>query len=323
MVNHDRLFKQLISTFFFDFIELFAPDLANYADRASLVAMDKEVFTDLSLGDSHEADLVMQLQVRGEESFFLVHIETQAHAQSEFPLRLFRYFARLHEKYGMPVYPMVLFSFDKPRKQQASSYEVKFPSMQVLKFQYQVIQLNRLNWREYLKKENKAAAALMAKMRFAESERVRVKLECLRAILRLQTNPAEASLISKFVDTYIPLNSEEKGKFKQELSQLSKKEQEGVMEFETSWQKEGYELGLKQGVQQGLEQGIQQGVQQGLERGRVELILCLLSHRLGELDKDSVERVGRLSAPELDALGKALLDISEIADLRAWLKSRE
>lgn len=315
MVNHDSLFKQLLSAFFFDFVELFAPELAQYADRASLVAMDKEVFTDLAAGESHEADLVMQLRVKGEESYFLVHVETQARAQSEFGLRLFRYFARLHEKYGMPVYPMVLFSFDKPRRQQASIYELKFPGLQVLKFQYQVIQLNRLNWRDYLEKENKAAAALMAKMQFAETEKVRVKLECLRAILRLQANPAERSLISKFVDTYIPLDGEEKGRFKEELSQLSKKEQEGVMEFETSWQKEGFEMGLKEGIQQGM--------QQGLEQGRIGLVLGQLSHRLGELSQDAVEKVRKLNARDLDCLARALLDFSDMADFQSWFSARE
>ena len=48
MKNHDRLFKELLTLFFSDFIELFLPDLASYLDKSSLVFLDKEIFTDVT-----------------------------------------------------------------------------------------------------------------------------------------------------------------------------------------------------------------------------------------------------------------------------------
>ena len=35
-IDHDRLFKELISTFFVEFIELFFPQLMDYLDRDSI-----------------------------------------------------------------------------------------------------------------------------------------------------------------------------------------------------------------------------------------------------------------------------------------------
>ncbi|MFN7566977.1 MAG: flagellar assembly protein H, partial [Microcystis sp.] len=35
-IDHDRLFKELISTFFVEFIELFFPQLIDYLDRDSI-----------------------------------------------------------------------------------------------------------------------------------------------------------------------------------------------------------------------------------------------------------------------------------------------
>ncbi len=32
-IDHDQLFKKLLSTFFFEFIELFLPEVANYLER--------------------------------------------------------------------------------------------------------------------------------------------------------------------------------------------------------------------------------------------------------------------------------------------------
>jgi hypothetical protein len=50
-IDHDRLFKELISTFFVEFIELFFPQLMDYLDRDSITFLDKEVFTDVTEGE--------------------------------------------------------------------------------------------------------------------------------------------------------------------------------------------------------------------------------------------------------------------------------
>lgn len=104
MIDHDRLFKELLSTFFAEFLELFLPQVSQYLERDSLEFLDKELFTDVTAGETHEADLVVRARVRGEDSCFLIHVEHQSSAQSEFSKRMFRYFARLHEKFDLRVY---------------------------------------------------------------------------------------------------------------------------------------------------------------------------------------------------------------------------
>ena len=85
-MDHDRLFKELLSTFFVEFVDLFLPDIGAALDRnAAIVPMDKEVFTDVTLGEKHEVDVLMRAKFRGEDAFFLVHIENQATAQADFP----------------------------------------------------------------------------------------------------------------------------------------------------------------------------------------------------------------------------------------------
>lgn len=48
--------------------------------------------------------------------FFTLHVENQAKAQPDFGKRMFRYFARLYEKFALPVYPIALFSYDAPQR---------------------------------------------------------------------------------------------------------------------------------------------------------------------------------------------------------------
>ena len=104
MIDHDRLFKELISTFFVEFIELFFPQLRTYLDTQSITFLDKEIFTDVTEGEKHESDLIAQVKFAGKSSYFLIHVEAQASAKANFNRRMFTYFARFHENFSLPVY---------------------------------------------------------------------------------------------------------------------------------------------------------------------------------------------------------------------------
>lgn len=43
MTNHDRLFKELLTTFFSVFIKTFLPDVAAYLDLDTVVFLEKEL----------------------------------------------------------------------------------------------------------------------------------------------------------------------------------------------------------------------------------------------------------------------------------------
>jgi len=58
IIDHDRLFKELISTFFVEFIQLFFPAVINYLEPNQITFLDKEVFTDVTEGEKYESDLV-------------------------------------------------------------------------------------------------------------------------------------------------------------------------------------------------------------------------------------------------------------------------
>ena len=86
-IDHDQLFKELLTHFFVEFVELFLPDVAGYMDRGAVEFLDKEVFTDVTAGDRHEVDLVAKTKYRGEAAFFLIHVENQSHAEPAFAKR--------------------------------------------------------------------------------------------------------------------------------------------------------------------------------------------------------------------------------------------
>lgn len=315
MIDHDRLFKELLSTFFIDFLDLFFPEVLTYLEPTSITFLDKEVFTDVTEGDRYETDLLVQAQFQAKPSFFLIHVETQATPQSNFGQRMFRYFSRLHEKYGYPVYPVVIFSYDRPKRLAPKTYKISFPGFSVLQFNYRMIQLNRLNWRDFLDRPNPVATALMAKMNIAPVDRPRVKAQCLRLLVTLKLDPARMQLISGFVDTYLKLTPEEETTFTLEISDIAPQEQEQVMEIVTSWMERGIEQGLEQGLQQGLEQGRQE-----IAEREMTIFLQLLEQRLEKgIPEFIVKELRRLPLEQIEAFGQNLLGYEAIADVLNWI----
>lgn len=239
MIDHDRLFKELLSTFFIDFLDLFLPQVASQIDRNSIQLLPQEVFNDVTSGEKKEIDLLAQVRYQQQDTCFLIHVENQSYTETAFAKRMFKYFARLHEKYDLPIYPVVIFSFDEPKRAEPQNYRVTFGDLKVLEFQFVAIQLNRLSWRDFLTQPNPVAAALMSKMNIRREERPQVKAECLRLLATLKLDPAKMQLISGFVDTYLRLDDTEKQVFQAAISTMGLDEQEEIMEIVTSWQQEG------------------------------------------------------------------------------------
>ena len=246
MIDHDRLFKELISTFFIEFLDLFLPQVASEIDRNSIRFLPELILTDVTSGEKKEIDLLAQVQYRQQDTYFLIHVEAQSYSQSTFAKRMFKYFARLHEKYDLPIYPVVIFSFDEPKRPEPQNYRVTFPDLDVLEFRFAAIQLNRLSWRDYLQQQNPVAAALMVKMNIPTSERPQVKAECLRLLTTLKLDPARMKMISGFVDVYLELNAAEEQVFKAAIDTMGLTDREEYMEIVTSWQREGAQQALEQ-----------------------------------------------------------------------------
>ena len=303
-MDHDRLFKELLTTFFLEFIDVFLPTVSDAIDHdISLVPMDKEIFTDVTLSQTHQVDILMKARFRGADAFFLIHIENQATAQADFPKRMFRYFARLTEKYDLPVYPVVIFSYDTPLRPEPDRFMVVFPGKQILRFDYSVIQLNRIPWIRFIRTQNPVAIALMAKMKMSKRDRPRVKAECMRLLASLKLDPTRTKLIGVFVDSYLPLNAREMKQYERAISDFTPAERNATMEIMTSWHREGIEEGISQGISQGKE----------------SLVLRLLHRRIGDVSPETTARLAKLSPEQLDDLGEALLEFSSVTELDKWL----
>jgi len=67
------------------------------------------------------------------------------------------------------VYPIALFSWDRPLVPASNIHLVALFDRQILRFEFDAIQLNMLDCRKFLRTPNPAAGALMIKMQIAAS----------------------------------------------------------------------------------------------------------------------------------------------------------
>lgn len=305
-MRFDRPFKELIVTCFLEFVAFFMPDIYGMMDPESIEFLDKELFTDIAVEERSEADVVVKARVRGEDSFFLIHVENQATTQPRFAERMFRYFAKLYGKHHLPIYPVAVLSWESPRREEPDTFSVHFSERRVLDFRFHAIQLNRLDWRNYLHSDNPVAAALMTRMNVAMKDRPRVKLEALKSLALMGLNPAKAEVTSWFVDNMLPLDEQQQREFEQRLNAEDVREKEVVMEMTTSWQVKGRQEGRQEG-----------------RNALARIVLKFLRRQVGPLSEEQSRRVDALSLSQLDRLGDALLDFGTSADLDAWLAGED
>jgi len=61
--------------------------------------------------------------------------------------------------------------------------------------------------------------------------------------------------------------------------------------------------------------------EQGLRKGEINMVLKQLNYRVGLVEPSIQAQIETLNLSEVEELGKALLDFSDIADLVAWLQA--
>ncbi len=99
-----------------------------------------------------------------------------------------------------------------------------------------------------MQNDNPAVAALLSKMGYTEDERLKLKLEFFKMLLRLKLDPARMELLSGFFDSYVLLNSKENEEFTRKIMQeLQPEEVDQVSKILTSWHKQGIEEGRIEG----------------------------------------------------------------------------
>ncbi len=297
-VDHDRLFKELLETFFAEFMQLFYPDASRAIDLERIKFLKQEIFTDVTAGERREVDILVETRLKDEPGLILIHVEPQAYTQSNFNERMFIYFSRLYEKYRRRILPVALFTYVQIRDE-PDRLELSFSFLDVMRFRFYKLELKKLDWRDYIKSDNPVAAALLSKMGFSSDEKVHVKLEFMRMLTRMKLDPARMELLGGFFETYLKLNQKEEEDFFRELEKLDWKEVDSIVQITTSWHKKGKTEGMALGKAEGKAEG-------KIEQSQ-EIICKYLTRRFGMESDKVINKVQELN--DLEVLDNLLADL--------------
>ncbi len=267
---HDILFKQLLETFFAEFIDLFFPQVSRLMDKNQLTFLQQEVITDVKDKERHVIDVLVETKLADEEGLILIHVENKAQRVPDYNRKMFKYFARLHEKHQKKILPVVIYAHDV-NIIEPDNYQVAFSFMKVLEFKYLVLQLKKMPWQKYINSNNPVAAALINKMNYTEQEKVAVKLEFTRMLISMQLDMARNTLLTAFMEKYLRLTDKEEEIFKKKLKEeLTPQEVEKMEQITTSYHEKGRVEGIEKGMGIGIEKGMGIGIEKGMGIGREE-----------------------------------------------------
>ncbi|WP_156857335.1 transposase [Oceanobacillus sp. AG] len=250
--KHDQLYKDLIKTFFKEFLEAFFPDVYEGIDFHAIKPLSEEVYTDVLQGETRRLDIVIETTLKGTDVVVIIHVEPQSYEQKHFHERMYHYFSMLYNKYQKPIVPIAVLTYkaDWERNQ----YTMEFPFFHVLTFNYLTLHLKKKNWRDYILSENPVAAALMSEMGYQEKEKVQVKKEFLRMMVKMKLNPAKQRIVYGFFETYLKLTTEQEEQLMKEIEELP--EAERILEIPISYEEKGKEIGKKEVAMEMLRKGL-------------------------------------------------------------------
>jgi predicted transposase YdaD len=248
---------------------------------------------------SRENDVLMKVHspIHGD---FLVLTELQLRYTTKMPLRMRVYAALAQEKYGLPVYP-VLVNILPPSDPSivCDRFESEFLGLQARQ-DFHVINLWEVDAEMVFEQALDTLLPFVPILKDGGNEQT-----VRRALVQLQQNEqlVELESLLAFFASFV-LDSE--------LVQQIMRWDVAVLR-ESPWYLE---------IQQ---EGEQRGEQRGRTEGRTEearsLILRQLTRRVGMLPSEIRSQVDSLNLEKLESLGEALLDFSSSADLDEWLRT--
>ncbi len=307
-MDHDALFKWLLKNpvILRSFFEEFLPEVASYTDFSKLEYLDKETRT--LRGRRRTGDLLVKVRFKEQEAAFLIHIEHEARRDTDIAWRLLEYVILDQRESGLPVYPVLVLAGPAgpaPR----TPLRIEFPDRCILTFDFPVIELARLDARDYVRKENAAALALAARMKFHREEQEGLILDFAATLGKSEVCREAADRAIRYFFAYQQLDERKALKLGEEMGKLSP-----VMIREKELDR------WNPFVLIGERRGIREGVRKGRQSEGTALVLRQLRRRLGPLPLARRRAIEKLSLPKIEALGEALLDFDSPDDLDRWLQ---
>ncbi len=178
--------QTFISTYFKEFLEEFFPAIFKSIDSTVLLPVH------LSEELQQYPLVVYKTQEDGIESLVYILLDQGNGNQTEINKQMYRIFNSLYKKYQLPIIPaLVTFQNNNILHEE---YAVSFYHIETLTFHYSAVQIQKQEWRKYVRANNVIAAALFQHLNFSKEEKEQLHFEILNMLVRIHSEPAEQRL---------------------------------------------------------------------------------------------------------------------------------
>lgn len=284
-MDHDQIFKELLETFFAEFLSLFFPDKVRLLDLSDVTFINKEIFTDLLKGSRRSLDVLAEVRTkRGRAETVLIHIEVEARRSAGMKKRMSEYYSALKLRRGKPVYPVVVYLSPGAGGLTTETYVAEVLGDEIERFNYRVVDLPDLSAEDWRVETNPLSAALRALMKPGPEGRVIEKALSLRQVAMSDLDDARQIILSNTIEQYLPLNAAEEEEFVQALGRSGAEEVPKMLSV--------YEVRTKRKV-----------------------LLRQMERKFGEIPDTVAKAIEQLSPEDLDRMLDRFVEARSIEDM--------
>lgn len=230
---YDALFKELLRTFFREFMERFFPEEAARLDFSQITFLEQEIATDVGSGRQRTLDLIAQAGTRsGAAELILIHVEFEARHERDFPSLMCEHYGILRRRHRVPVLPIVVYITGGRGEEKWEEYRDKCLDETIVLFRFLRLRLKGLKAKAVVQEANPLAAALGVLGDRRGADLATVKATSLQTIGGTRLDEARQWLLVNFVQTYLPLRTEEEQRY-QEM--LAREEHRMAKQVQVTW----------------------------------------------------------------------------------------
>jgi len=226
----DELWKDAVEGFFEDFLGFFIPYLKEAIDFSKgYVPLEKElsqIAPESNKGKSIPDKLIRVWLKDGTEKYILVHIEVQGYQDNEFALRMFRYYYRIYDKYGLDVIAIALLT-DKYPDYKPDCYSKSLYGTEI-RYAYNTFKLLDMKGQENTleSSDNPFSLAVMSGIYAIEAssdddKKYSFKIKLLRNLIHKKWGSQKIYALFCFFDGLLRLSEEKEMEFKNEMRKIT------------------------------------------------------------------------------------------------------
>jgi len=307
-IDHDALWKDIITELFEDFVDHFLPDLYPEIDFSkgyeSLEQEFKKLFPESEKSKVRNDKLVKVFLKDGTEQWILIHLEVQGYTEEDFSERMFVYYYRIFDRYHKKVVALAVFTDDSP-KFKPNQYQYSFYQTEHT-YKYRTYKILDADEEKLIKTANPFGLVVLAGLYSIKSRRKKdefkyqFKIKLMRLLREHHYNREQIHLMFIFIDSIIQLPDDLEIQLQKETNQIFEGDETmSVLTMENTNFAQAY-------ISKGIEQGIEKGKKEGIVLEKQFVLIRQLKRKFG-LSEEEESLIRNIT--NLDALDHAIDEI--------------